>query len=1206
MTEHTNSNNTILEVFNSISQQCITVIDGAMLRATQSVAIDLYKLLAEADDWLKADFSLAINLLESNSEWLAAQVSTGVSDKLQKNFHEKLKPNVTKAAKKPLKRTSLKLGSLSLVSKDDYEDWLTANVGIKFLEGELSYELHEAVLVLSYLTGKSLDEKNCGVGPTDIFTLLKQSIDELEIPSSPQAIIYKTISRSLQEDLKKFYLDIVRSAQKVGLDYESLESAEIIENTEVPVSKEPVASAHSLNSPSSSSVSDTAPDAFGYDEALGVSGANTSNAHNGNELTFSGSHSVGSELVDAGDAAFNGRQSQMNTLNTLSRLNTAVSSGGSLKSSSEVSSIPGGADTSISTSSLAYNPTQLVSAISQLQQIHGDQESEERKNLRAWIESGLTDVAGESCSIGDQESELIDVTDRFFEVIVEKVGVSGLLKRWLEKLKLTILKVVLRDKNFFSDVSHPARQMLNKLAKLVANDKTEQKRLEKVLDRVIDKVVSEYDDDEQVVEKILDELNHLLDRQALAYQRNSDRIARAYDGKQKVADARSKVVADINNLLAGKSVPVVLLELLDKAGWREHLSFVAVRDDHSSEAYKEVLNVVDLLLNWLGEETDSADKWAIELEMELEAPSLLELITKELSIVGLVGYEAILKRMEDCLFNNADPLLVKVEEYEWPYDKTEKDIDDLRPGQRSGMHASHWHKRIVSMKVGDWVEIKDDSGRTRCLRLAWSGSESFRFVFVDSQGMKDEDVSLDDLVVMFKDNRASFVDHEDVPLVDQGLHQMVQSVYEELAGQSSCDVLTGLLNRQAFERALEQSIAGAVTNQSATALLYIDLDKFSLTNTSYGHHAGDALLKHVAKALKNQGMEDAFCGRLGGNEFGMILNGCTVDAVSGISKKICKDVESTPYSWEDHTISSTVSIGVAFFELETDSFDTVMRKAGLACDSAKTSGRNRVVVYQEQDEDQKKRDEMLQWVQKLDGDLDELLTLRCQEIRPVKIEADSRPHYEVLLGVRQNGQVLPPSMLIEAAEHFDRMAKVDRWVIHNVLTWMEAHESAVNKSNGFSINLSGNSLSDDSFLEFILGQLAASSVLPELICFEITETAAITNLADATEFIRVLKQTGCKFSLDDFGSGLSSYAYIQKLPVDFIKIDVIFIKNIVNNEQDKALVKSINELAHFMGMKTVAEYVESHDILAVLKDIGVDHSQGFGIKKPGLLNDLVA
>jgi EAL domain-containing protein (putative c-di-GMP-specific phosphodiesterase class I) len=243
-------------------------------------------------------------------------------------------------------------------------------------------------------------------------------------------------------------------------------------------------------------------------------------------------------------------------------------------------------------------------------------------------------------------------------------------------------------------------------------------------------------------------------------------------------------------------------------------------------------------------------------------------------------------------------------------------------------------------------------------------------------------------------------------------------------------------------------------------------------------------------------------------------------------------------------------------------------------------------------------------VQRLDQNLDDLFTLRCQEIRPINPTGDALSHYEILLGVCYEGEVLPPGKLIEAAEHFGKMAKVDRWVVHNVLEWMELHSEVVAKSDGFSINLSGNSMSDDTFLEFILGEFAASTVPPELICFEITETAAITNLADATEFIQVLKKSGCKFSLDDFGSGLSSYAYIQKLPVDFIKIDGIFIRNLASNEQDRALVKSINELAHFMGMKTVAEFVENHEILEVLKEIGVDHSQGYGIKKPGLLANL--
>jgi len=1164
-------NHTASVLFKEICKLSSQTMSEAVRRASNLAAVDLYTVLEKSEDWLQADFSLAINLLETNQEWLSVQVSTGVTNRLNENITQ---TNLDVNTDDNGVGKSFKLDSLSLVSKDDYEDWLVANMGVKFLESELSAELLIVTQILTCLTGNFFDSKTCPISPDSIFKELKQSIDELEIPQVPQTALYKTISRSLLADLKVLYESLEREAQKAGLVYKQEAQALPPKNK----SNSKVTRADQVqNQQTSAEVTPQVqnmdePDSFDYGHELGMS-ANQMHANSAVQLS---------------------------TLNSLSRLNATVSSGGYLAKSSNDPE-----NQTLTENVVPFQSSQLVTTISELQKTYGDTSvSHEKQSLRHWIESSLNEAKIGKDSIGSQESEMIDVTDRFFDAVVEQIGVSGLLKKWLEKLKLTILKVVLSDNSFFSDVKHPARQMLNKLAKLAANDRSGNKRLEKVLDKCIDRLIKNFDEDEGAIDQIVNELDELLERQSLAYKRNSERIARTYEGKQKIAEARHKIVKDLNELLANQTVPVVLLELLDKGGWREHLTLTIIRDGYDSDAYKEVFNVVEQLMDWLGDDSESVDQWALELEMELEAPSLMEMVTKELEIVGPTGFKAILNRLEDCLFNDVDPLLVKVESYEWPFEKAEKDLEDLQPSGSEESLSGYWHKRIVSMKIGDWVELKRDDDKTRCLRLAWSGSESFRFVFVDSQGMKDEDVSLAELISLFKENKASFVEHDEVPLVDQGLHQMVQSVYEELSSQSNCDLLTGLLNRQAFERALEQSIAGAVTNKTKTALLYIDLDKFNIANTNYGHHAGDALLKHVAEIVRKHGNDGSFCGRLGGNEFGMILSDCSQETTNSIAKNICQDVQSESYQWEDHLITSTVSIGVVAFDIEVDSYDSIMRKAGLACEGAKNQGRNRVVQYQEQDKDQQKRDEMLQWAQRLDQDLDELLTLRCQEIRPISPVENALSHYEILLGVRYEGQILPPGMLIEAAEHFGRMAKVDRWVIRNTLEWMESHSAVVAKSDGFSINLSGNSMSDDTFLEFILGEFAASSVPPEMICFEITETAAITNLADATEFIRVLKQTGCKFSLDDFGSGLSSYAYIQKLPVDFIKIDGIFIRNLATNDQDKALVKSINELAHFMGMKTVAEYVENYDILDVLKDIGVDHSQGFGIKKPGLLADL--
>ncbi len=1156
MTESHHIDTSQQSVLKELYALCVKQMDQIVLRASRSAASELYAQVGKIEDWLQNDYSLAINLLESNHEWLA----TRVSDKLLSQFKSELGSKAGQPSSGAL--SGVDVSQLSLVSKDEFEDWLNVNKAIKYLERELSIELIDLLRVFNALGDKEIKEGDVLIGPQKILSEIKPAIDGLEIPTTPQSLIYKAIAKSLLVDLRTFYGEVQALASKQKLKMVSAQAAK----PRVAAVKTSRLQEADLNSVDKSPAED-APENFEYDAELGLSET----------------HAPG----------------QLNTLGALARLNASLTSGARLRASKSKSVRTVG---NVTTKALAGN--QLLSLISSLQRdVPAPVEDRPGPSLRALIEKGLADRADLDAGLGQQESELIDVTDRFFKVIVEKLGVSGILQKWLEKLKLTILKIVLRDDDFFSDAKHPARQMLNKLARLASGEHGGNKRLEGLLDQYIDRLVADFDKDENAIDEIVARLNELLERQEQAYKRNSERIARSYEDRKNIAEARHLVVSDLRGLLDKQSVPLVLLELLDKAGWREHMAATIVRSGQRSDAYREVLNVPDQLMSWFGQDIEAIDRWALELEMELEAPSLYEMVERELEALAKPELSTVLKHLNDCLFNEAEPILVSINEYDWPFEKHEKDIEALQPYE-GGNDLTHWHKRILSLKIGDWVEMVDDSGRARCLRLAWSGRESFRFVFVDSQGMKDEDISLDDLVVRFKESKASFIDSEQVPLVDQGLHQMVQSVYEELSSQASCDVLTGLLNRQAFERALKQSVASALANQSHAYMLYFDLDKFNVTNTNYGHLAGDAILRHVADIVRDNSPEGGFCGRLGGNEFGMILPDASQSGANEVADRIRASVAESSFVWEDRSIESTVSAGLVQIDLETDEYDSVMRKAILACDSAKSQGQNRVVEYHAQDKDQRKRDEMLLWIQRLDSSLDDLLALRCQEIRPTGANNADLSHWEILLGVQHEGQILPPAMLIEAAEHFGRMARVDKWVVHNVLEWMEENPSVVDKSSGFSINLSGNSLSDDKFLEFVMGELAATTVDPRKICFEITETAAINNLADASEFIRVLKLKGCTFSLDDFGSGLSSYAYIQKLPVDYIKIDGMFVRNLVENKNDQALVRSINELAHFMGIETVAEYVENTEILAVLQQIGVDHSQGYGIKKPVLLADL--
>lgn len=1163
-------------LFAEIDRMVSSQLDEALARAIREAAIVFYTQLDRLDDWMRNDYSLTINLLESNQEWLIRRVSDNVLKALRELPPAQLQ--ITEQLRQQqADKTSAQSADLSLVSKDEFEDWLMVERGIRMLERELSMLVLDIRNILATLSRNDLDPEKFPLSPYNILAEFKQCIDQMEIPTTTLSVIYRAFSEGLLPHLRALYEDIKASADKSGLKYEpEKEPKAAVVVTPGQPAKAPVQSP--VQPRSFWALDETVPDQYEFDDELGLTSDATT------KLQFS-------------------------TLDTLSKLGTSVSTGSRLAvrktrytmSNAELVRMNG------QSAFDRRSTTHLVNAISALQHSQGTQVQLKNESLRSWLHQHMTEVQDSGASIGAQESELVDVTDRFFDVIVEKVGVSGTLAHWLDRLKLTILKVVLKDDTFFSDVEHPARQMLNKLAKLSRQGGGENRKLEQLLDNYIDRVVASYDEDEGSINQVVEQLDTLIGRQELAFKRNSERIARTYEGKQKVATARHQVVEDLNVILAGQQVPVILLELLDKAGFREYLALMAIREGKHGESYAEGLNVVSQLMHWFSGDVAESERWALELEMEMEAPSLLDMVRRELGVLGMAPLDSIIVRLEQCLLQGVKPLMMPLEHYDWPYEKTEEDLATLQPAPMTAAEKlSHWHKRVMAMKIGDWVEIKDGNGASRCMRLAWSGSRSYRFVFVDSQGMKDEDVALDELVDKFRKGDATMLEHDDVPLVDQGLHQMVQSVYEELSSQSSCDVLTGLLNRQAFERGLKQVISTAIARSEDVVLLYVDVDQFNVTNASFGHAAGDACLVHVASILRKHGKKDSYCGRLGGNEFGLLLADCPQAEALRLAQMLCDGVANEPLLWEGRQIESTVSIGLTLLERETDNFDRLLQKASRACELAKEAGHNRVIAYQAQDEDQHKRDSLLKWVKKLEGNLDELLVLRCQEIRPTSAASRESSHFEILLGVRDSGQVLPPGLLIEAAEHFGRMTKVDRWVFHNVLNWMEANPRLVKASAGFSINLSGNSLSDEKFLEFVLSELQAVSIDKAKLCFEITETAAITNLGEATEFIRSMKQQGCKFSLDDFGSGLSSYAYIQKLPVDFIKIDGIFIRNLATNQKDQALVRSINELAHFMGMKTVAEFVESHEILEVLKHIGVDHSQGYGIKKPGLLADLVA
>ena len=428
---------------------------------------------------------------------------------------------------------------------------------------------------------------------------------------------------------------------------------------------------------------------------------------------------------------------------------------------------------------------------------------------------------------------------------------------------------------------------------------------------------------------------------------------------------------------------------------------------------------------------------------------------------------------------------------------------------------------------------------------------------------------------------------------------------KRLAWQASHDLLTGLINRQKFEQRVEEALLNVQTNNEQHSICYLDLDRFKIVNDTCGHAAGDELLRQVANLLKVQVRSADTVARLGGDEFGLILNNCPIQQALRIANTIRQKLEELRFIWQDKIFTVGVSIGLVGIEAETSDLASILNEADAACYAAKNAGRNRVHIYQSNDNDLVSQYGQMQWVSRIHQALENnSFCLYCQPIVSLDATQSSQEHYEILLRLQdETGALIPPMAFIPAAERYGLMHLVERWVIRTLFTHLGQYyqdECCSEKSDRsfYAVNLSGASINDNEFIDFLHEQFTLYQVPPQAICFELTETIAITNLNNASKLIREIKRLGCSFALDDFGSGMSSFGYLKNLPVDYLKIDGNFVREIVEVPTDLALTAAINQIGHVMGLKTIAEFVENDTILQKLTELGVDYAQGYGIAKP--------
>lgn len=485
-----------------------------------------------------------------------------------------------------------------------------------------------------------------------------------------------------------------------------------------------------------------------------------------------------------------------------------------------------------------------------------------------------------------------------------------------------------------------------------------------------------------------------------------------------------------------------------------------------------------------------------------------------------------------------------------------------------------------------------------------------RITAMDSEWLTDSYSTQEEVILERADGEEFVIRKSASPLYDSDGHTfatvtvlhdvtMLRRLSNQLSFQASHDQLTGLINRYEFDRKTQVAIDDAKTENRVHCLAYIDLDQFKIVNDTCGHMAGDVLLKQLANHIKAKVRSSDTLARLGGDEFALLLMGCDLVKAQEIIEGLLQVVREYRFTFDDKVFKIGASVGLTEISPHYNlTLSELLSTVDSACYTAKEEGGNRIHIYRSDDSDIKEHNNQLEWVSRIHLGLEKKqFVLYIQ--RMASLSEGAELHCELLIRMQaMDGSYYPPGYFLPAAERYHLMPKIDRWVVGEALSII------ARKGASFpyvcAINLSGQTLSEEGFLEYVIEQIKLHKVDTRRICFEITETSVIANLNKARQFMHALREIGCRFSLDDFGSGLSSFAYLKNLEVDFLKIDGMFVKAIVNNKIDRAMVESINNVGHVMGLHTIAEFAENDDIINMLKEIGVDYAQGYGVAKPEL------
>ncbi|MCW8907711.1 MAG: DUF1631 family protein [Sedimenticola sp.] len=838
--------------------------------------------------------------------------------------------------------------------------------------------------------------------------------------------------------------------------------------------------------------------------------------------------------------------------------------------------------------------------------VQGDQ-----RGLADRVAQALAGPGAEGGAELSRESrQIIDATEQLLRVAQQDPRHDSTMRRILRQVQLPLAKAAIEDPSVLNDPQHASRQLLENLDQLALLGAADSNSLlAREQDQALRSVLESLEaaggraDLGQVSEKV----NELLSERRELFSSNIEQVVNGYRAARQASAACLQVRLFLEQELGG-SISILVDRLL-RSGWAGLMVQVAEAGEEKAKVLQGYQRIL-LMIHEAFQPGESQaylkpDKWQ-KVAQVLHNGFKVYALYQEQS-------ESLIDEIGEALRQGSEQHRLFVER------RVEVDaayLDQLLPAS-AGLAAEEapqndpdplWLVELERLREGDWLMEQQQHGRARVINLALHDIDNERFLFVDGSGVKVFDCHRNTLLRHIQEGRLSFIEGGALPMVERAVEVALKQRFETLRDESDLDTVTGLHNRRALRREVSRLREACRQSGSRHTLVCMDVDNFSLVNDLCGMQGGDHFLARLANLCRSFSSRSGTLARTGSSEFSLLWEGCPIAEGYRFADSLRKAVEQFRFEWGGEQVSVTVSIGLVELHSESGLADELMNEVHSACAEAKRKGRNRCVCYQLDAEAFVQRKRLIESVPLIEKALSKnRLDLHAQLIQPVFIGEDLHQHHEILLrSLDEQDKPGSPEELILAAEQFERMSAVDRWVVERFFSWARdvLDPAVLEELGGFSLNLSGQSMSDDRFVPFLREQLQNSPIPPKYIAFEITETAMVSQFGNVRSLMEEFRQKGCQFFLDDFGSGYASYSYLKNFPVDVVKIDGVFVREIHRDDVSYAMVKSITEVAHHMGKQVIAEFVESEAILNALRKLEVDYAQGYAIGHPTPLKQL--